>query len=201
MTTRFRIAVAVAAITTAFTLIGMAASADSKGEKDLKAVVQKIADAIKKGNKDEAKKLAAAKVKDKELVNKINDVMKLFKTRKMGGLGIGATPMANPALDGIEAALREWRKGVTAGTLKQADALETTGYWVAALSELSLAKGWGDNNGKRTEEAWTKHIEEMRTLGVAFAKASAAKNAKGIQDAANNLNTNCNRCHSIFKDQ
>jgi hypothetical protein len=202
MTTGIRTAFAAAAFTTAFALIGMASSLDAAGEKDLKAVVQKIADAIKNGDKAEAKKLADAAAKDKQLIKKINDVMRLFKPRNKEGLGVGMKPLANPSKDGIEVALRDLRKEVTAASLKQADALETTGYWVAALAELSLAKGYSEKEkGMRTEEAWTKHSEEMRTLGVAFAKAAASKMPKEIRSAADKLNTNCNRCHSIFKDQ
>jgi hypothetical protein len=201
MTTRFRIAFAAVAFTTAFALILMAGPSQAGGDKDLKAIVQKIADAIKKDDKDAAKKLAAAAVKNKALVGPINDVMRLFKTRKMDGLGVGVKPLANPAKDGIEVVLRELRKEVTAASLKQADALETTGYWIAALAELSLAKGWTENvTATRTPKAWADHSEEMRGLGVAFAKAAASKKAPDIKNAADKLNTNCNRCHSIYKD-
>jgi hypothetical protein len=201
MTTRFRMAFAGAVFTTAFALILMAGPSQAGGEKDLKAVVQKIADAIKKDDKEAAKKLAAAAVKDKALVGPINDIMRLFKPRNKGGLGVGAKPLANPAKDGIEVVLRELRKEVTAASLKQADALETTGYWIAALAELSLAKGWAENvTATRTPKAWAEHSEEMRSLGVAFAKAAASKKALDIKGAADKLNMNCNRCHSTFKN-
>jgi hypothetical protein len=184
----------------AFALVGWTNTPEPKADKDIKAVVQQIADAFKKGDKDEAKKLAEAAVADKMLIKRTNDFMGLFKTRRKEGFGIGDKPLANPAFDGIENALRELRKDVTMTWLKQADALEITGYRIAALSEVSLARGWTEaETGEKTKKAWTDHTEQMRDLGLAFAKAAAARNAKDIKTAADKLNTNCNRCHKIFK--
>lgn len=181
-------------------LICLSAPSQAAQDKDLNAVVVKIADAIKKGDNDEAKKLATAAVNNKNLVEQINDIMHMFKPRNKGGMGVGVKPLTNPAKDGLEVALRDLGRDVPANVAKQAEALETSGYWIAAIAELSAAKGWERDSGKKTKKAWAAGTEEMRKLGIDFAKAAAGKGGQQIKTAAAKLNENCNRCHSIYKD-
>ena len=202
MTTNIRIGIAGIALVAGFGFIYMSSPTQAAQEKDIKVAVQKIADAIKKDDKDGAKKLAAATAKDKALVDDLIDVMRMFKLRKKLGLGVGAQPLQNEAKDGIEAAIRELAKGPPGGFAKNLPAYEEMGYHIAALGELSAA-GIAHapiGAGKKNKKAWADMSEEMRVAGLAFAKAAAGKNAKNIQDAASKVNENCNKCHSIFKD-
>jgi hypothetical protein len=200
MTTKVRLGIAGIALAAGFASIYLSSPSYAGGDKDLKTVVRKIADAIKKGDKEGAKKLAAAAVKNKNLVDEITDVMHMFRPRKKGGMGIGEKAGSNPVKDGIEITLRDLGRDVPGNVGKQAEALETTGYWIAAISELSTAKGWPKDQGKKTKKSWNEYSEEMSKLGVSFAKAAAGKGAGEIKTAAAKLNENCNRCHSIFKE-
>ena len=161
------------------------------------ASIKKIAAALKKGDKTEAKKLAAAAAKK---VDDIEALMHMFKPRSKGGLGIGDKAGGNPAKDGIEVTLRDLGRDAPANVGKQAEALEATGYNIAAIAEIALAKGWGKNEGKKTKVTWNEYSEELGKLGFAFSKAAAGKGAQEIKTAASKLNENCNRCHSVFKE-
>ena len=201
MTTNVRLGIASIALVAVIGLIYVSSPTQAAQGNDLKATIQKIADALKKGDKDDAKKFAAAAAKDKALVEEIDGVMHMFKRRDKGGMGVGAKPLANPAKDGIEAMIRELVKG---GPILAKDfpAYEEMGYHIAALGELSnaaIAKA-PIGAGKKSKKAWTDMSEEMRVLGTAFSKAAAGKNANNLKTAATKVNENCNRCHSIFKD-
>jgi cytochrome c556 len=198
MSAKFRVMFVVMTLVAVLGLIYLSTPSYAGGEVDIKATVKQIAEAIKKGDHDGAKKIAATSAKK---IDEIHDVMHLFKTRKQKGLGVGEKAGANPAKDGIEVALRDLARDVPAGVAKQADALETTGYWIAALAELSIAKGSPvPEKGKKTKKAWNGWSEDMREAGIAFAKASAGKGGQEIKTAAAKLNASCNNCHSVFKE-
>jgi hypothetical protein len=200
MISKIRIWIAGVTLVAAISLVFLSGPSYAGGEKDLRASVQKIADAIKKGNREEAKKLAAAVAKDKDLVDEIGAVMHMFRPRNKGGMGVGNTPLANPAKDGIEAMLRDYGRDVPATVAKQAEALEATGYWIAALAELADAKGPEAFNAKKTKKAWNDLNDEMYKNGINFAKAANGKGAQQIKSAAAKVNETCSRCHSVFKE-
>src|SRR5262245_23251755 len=181
MITKLRMCFAGIVLAAVIGLICLSEPSQAAQDKDLNSVVVKIADAIKKGDNDAAKKMAAAAVEDKKLVEQINDIMHMFKPRNKGGMGVGLKPLMNPAKDGIEVALRDLGRDVPAGVAKQAEALETTGYWIAAIAELSIAKGWEKDSGKKTKKRWTEGTEDMRKLGIDFAKAAAGKGGQQIK--------------------
>ena len=198
MTTKIRIWVAGFTLAAVAGLIGMSEASYVEGDKDLKSTVAKIADALKAGDKDLAKKLAVAAAKN---IDEIGDVMHMFRPREKGGMGIGPKTFGtNKAKDGIEITLRDLARDVPSNLAKQADAFEATGYYIAAIAELSTAKSWPKDSGKKTKKAWNEYSEEMTNLGIAFAKAANGKGAQQIKTAAAKLNENCNRCHSIFKE-
>jgi hypothetical protein len=179
-------------------LIGMSEASFVEGEKDIKGTVAKIADALKAGDKETAKKLATAAAKN---IDEIGDVMHMFRPREKGGMGIGPKVFGtNKAKDGIEITLRDLARDVPANVAKQSDALEAAGYYIAAIAELTAAKGWAKDSGKKTKKAWNEYSEEMTNLGIAFAKAANGKGAQQMKTAAAKLNENCNRCHSLFKE-
>lgn len=198
MTTRVRVWIAGVTIVAMAALISMSGRSYAGGEKDLKAAVTKIAALIKKGDNEGAKKLAAASAKH---IEDMADLMHMFRPRNKGGMGAGPTPLTNPALDGIEVKLRELgRDAPPASVAKQAASLEEMGYYLAALGELSIAKGWPTDKGKKSKKAWGEFSEKMREAGVTFAKAAAAKGGQEIGKAAAKANANCTNCHNIFKD-
>ena len=198
MTTKIRIWVAGFTLAAVAGLIGMSESSHAQGGNGLKGTVEKIADALKAGDKATAKKLAVAAVKN---VDEIGDIMHMFRPREKGGMGVGRKTFGtNKAKDGIEIMLRDLARDVPANVAKQADALETMGYDIAAIAELSIAKEWPKDSGKKTKKAWNEYSAEMTNLGIAFAKAANGKGAQQIKTAAAKLNENCNRCHSIFKE-
>jgi hypothetical protein len=199
MTTKVRMCVAGITLVAGFGLISISGASFAQGKKAVDVAVKEIADALKKGDKAKAKKLADDAAKN---LDEIPDMMHLFKTRNKGGLGAGSTPLANPAKDGIEVMIRDLARDVPGGIAKQAAGLEEMGYYIAAMGELANAAAVKapTGGGKKTKKAWTEMSEDMRVLGVAFAKASAAKGAQEIKTAAAKVNANCNKCHSIFKE-
>lgn len=180
-------------------LIHCEASIAQGKKKEVDVAVREIADELKKGNKAEARKLAEEAAKN---IDKIPDMMHLFKNRNKGGLGAGSTPLTNPSKDGIDSMIRELANKEVANIAKQAAAFEEMGYHIAAMGELAnAAVGKAEIGGpKKTKKAWLEGSAEMRDLGLAFAKAAAGKNAKEIKTAASKVYSNCNRCHSNFKD-
>ncbi|MSQ94401.1 MAG: hypothetical protein EXR98_07575 [Gemmataceae bacterium] len=165
--------------------------------KDIPATVRKIAEMIKKKDDDGVKKTATAAAKN---IEELPDLMHMFRPRNKGGLGIGEKPMANPTKDGLEVYLRDLARDVPATIAKQSEALETSGYWIAAMAELGHAKAPTKNMGKKTIKAWTDGMTDMRAAGIAFAKAATTKGAQEIKTAAAKVNATCNNCHSVFKD-
>ena len=198
MTTKVRMCVAGITLAAVFGLISMSGPSFAQGKKEVDVAVKEIADELKKGNKAAAKKMADDAAKN---LDEISDMMHLFRPRNKGGLGVGPIPLANPAKDGIEVMIRDLARDVPGGIAKQAAGLEAMGYYIAAMGELAnAAVGKAPSGGKKTKKAWTEMSEDMRVLGLAFAKASAAKGAQEIKTAAGRVNVNCNKCHSIFKE-
>src|SRR6185369_11522326 len=94
----------------------------------VKAAVLKIADALRKGDKEAAATQAEALAKK---VEKLEDVMNLFKPRKKGGLGVGKAGVVTP--DGIELKLITLGRDAPAGAAmaKEGPALEDMAYQIA----------------------------------------------------------------------
>lgn len=179
---------------------GLSGASETAGEKDLRPTVAKIADALKKGDKVGAKKLAAAAVMDQELAGKLENIMHMFRPRAKKGMGFGPKPILIEEKDGIDLGLRFIKAEGADDLVKHSGDIETTGYWIAAIAELSNAKGWDDVMDKRTKAGWKKLTDEMGGLGIAFAEAGASKNAVKIRAAAIKTYDCCSRCHDIYRD-
>jgi hypothetical protein len=154
---------------------------------------------IKKGDDAAAKKMAAALAKGIG-EDELGDLMHMFKPRIKGGLGVGEVKGPNPAKDGIEVMIRDYARDVPGNVGKQAANLETTGYWIAALAQVTHAKAPKRDIGKKTIKAWNEYSSDMHKAGIAFAKAAAGKGAQEIKTAASKVYSSCNNCHSVFKD-
>jgi hypothetical protein len=165
----------------------------SQAEAAENADLKKIADAVKKGDMDGAKKLAAkyaAKNKD------VGELMEAYKKKKNSGImAIG------PAGKGIEDTIRELKRDVPtkANLDKFAADFEELGYNVIAVAlvtkELAPAKG----NGKSTPKEWVKWSEDLVEAGQKLASAGKAKGAAELKTHANKVDTICSACHIPWK--
>lgn len=142
--------------------------------KDLPSVVKDIAKSLKAGNLDAAKKVAAATVENRKLIDETSDLMHIFRPTDKGGLGI--------------------EKELKKPNVKDAERL---GNLSAAMAELILAKGWPKDQGKRTKKGWNEYAETMRAASLDLAKAN---NAQKVTAAATKINNSCVGCHAIYKD-
>lgn len=165
-----------AGITLLAIFAGLQSPGDSyaQGAGDLPAEIKKIAAALKKGDTDGAKKLAAATAKNVKLIEEMSDLMHMFRPVDKGGLGI--------------------EKNLKKLAVKDAQDL---GNLSAAMAEIILAKGWTKDQGKKTKKAWNDYGEEMR---IASAGLALAKDAAAVTAAATKVNNACTRCHNVFKD-
>jgi hypothetical protein len=55
--------------------------------------------------------------------------------------------------------------------------------------------------GKTTEPEWNKHAKVFVDLTAVASKAAAAKDAKALAQAANDMSDNCAACHKVYKKQ
>lgn len=197
MTTQVRLLIAGVTLAGLLGLVYVSGPVHAAQDGDVPATIKKIGAMIQKGDDAGAKKAAAAAGKK---IEELGDLMHMFRPRNKGGLGVGEKAGANPAKDGIEVMLRDLARDVPGGVAKQADALEITGYWIAALGEVSHAKAPTKDAGKKTKKAWQGWSDDMRAAGIAFAKAAKGKGAQEIKTAAAKVNASCNNCHSVFKE-
>jgi hypothetical protein len=193
MTTKVRMMIAGVTLVAVFVLVNMTGPSYAGG-KDLPTTVKKIAEAIKKGDNDGAKKMAKDAAKG---IEDMGDLMHMFKPRNKGGIGVGTKPGPNTAKDGIEVMIREYARDVPN---KPVAGLEETGYVIAALAEIGAAKGWEKDQGKKTKKNWATWTADMKAAGLEFAKAGAGNGGAQIKAAASKVNNSCITCHNVFKE-
>lgn len=173
-------------------------AADDKG--DLRTIVQTIADAIAKKDSAQAKKLAEELAK-----GDLEEVMHLMSKRDPGGkakvFGVGKKPNTIQP-DGIEAKIQNLGKTAKAQTVidKESADLVEMAYRVAAIAEVAHAKPPEKEDAKKKKKDWLEWSEAMKKSALELADAAKAKNPAGIRKAAANLNSNCNECHGVFRD-
>ncbi len=167
---------------------GRSGAADD--DKEIRAAIVKMADALEKGNVAGAKKIAES-LKDAEL----EDIMNLMLPRKPGGkgggLGVGDKPGAIMP-DGIEKKVQELEK--KAPPADEAAALERAGYIMQAISlaaENKVPKG--------KKGPWKKYNTDFDKALKDFTAAAKKKDPKAIQSTAIKLNNSCTACHNDFK--
>ena len=169
-----------------------AAGPGSAGDNaDVIATVKKIAAAIKKGDKEEARKLAEAYAKK---ADSIEEVMDLFKKKDKGGMGFGAPPKEK---DGIEVKIREVARDVPSDYTKNAAKYEEMGYNTAAIGLIGEILTPKKDSGKKTVKGWKTANADMQEAALALAKA---KGAAGVKTAATKLNNACIACHGEWRN-
>jgi hypothetical protein len=172
-------------------LIYAAGTSKAGGNKEIVATVDKIADAIKSGDMDTAKKLAAAAKK-----YDLEDVMDLFKTVKKDGRGWkGAKPT-----DGIEAKIREVARDGDKNIAKNTAIYEEIGPVTAAIAMIAEAKAPEKDSGKKLKKNWIQWSQDVQEGAVALAKAAKSKSAADTKTAMTKINNACNACHSDFRN-
>jgi hypothetical protein len=190
--------IGVAFLVAAFCVATNARSRSPAEDGEIRGDILKLADAIEKGG-DATKAQAGAIGKKAEL----EDVMGLFRLRTKKGFGVGEKPGAITP-DGIELFIvnlgkRELRKDQLASESRD---LARAAYVTAAIAEIAQSKCPVEKKqGDKDPKSWQSWAEDMRKNALDLAKASESKNAKAVKTAANKVNSSCNACHAVFRDQ
>jgi hypothetical protein len=167
---------------------GPGAAGDSA---EVVATVKKIAAAIKKGDKEGARKMAETYAKK---ADSVEEVMDLFKRKDKGGLGFGAPPKEK---DGIELRIRDSARDVPSDFAKNAAKYEEMGYHTAAIGLIGEIMTPKKDKGKSTVKGWKTANADMQEAALALAKAKGAANVKS---AATKLNNACIACHGEWRN-
>jgi hypothetical protein len=179
---------------------GSGGAADDKA--DLRATLQKIADAIEKKDMEQAKKLAEQVAKN----NDLEDVMHLMSKRDPAGkakvFGVGKKP--NTVLpDGIEAKIQNMgKKALLQNQINKESAdLAEMAYRVAAIAEVAHAKNPPKEDAKKKKKDWLDWSADMSKTALEMADVAKAKKPAEIKTTVAKLNTVCNTCHGVFRDE
>jgi hypothetical protein len=159
--------------------------------------VLKAADAVN-GPATEFKALAAALSKD----HKLEFVMKVFKDRENGGVGIGAKPGAAD-LDGIEMKIRRMAQKELPPkqlTAEKAD-LQRMAEILLTVAEATPPYG-KDHTGKGKPIAgWNRYAADMKQGSQDLLDALKANDSKQALKASSKLNGTCVGCHADYRDK
>jgi hypothetical protein len=186
------------AVATLAAIVGLVFTAGSGAQPDAKnkEVIEKMVDAVAKGDLDTGRKLA------KDLFKKNSDLeelaaMDLFKKKDKGGWGFGAGPKET---DGIEVKLREIaRDGITpASAKKDAKLYELMAQRIIAINLVAEAYTPAKDKGMAKVKNWTQYAKDMQEGAQALAKA---KGAEEIKKAATKVNNACIACHSEWRNK
>jgi hypothetical protein len=175
------------------------AAADDAEAKQAREATLKVADLIAKKNYGAATTEAKAAAKK---VDDLEKVMTTLKLRSQGGVGVGPKPGALTP-DGIEAKLINMgRRALPEKDLNtQAAALTQAADILAAVAEIAIAKGPPKVGGKKKPEDWATWSKDMRDAALGMRGAVEQKKPAEVKDWVVKLNTSCNNCHAIWKDQ
>ncbi len=188
-----------------FLAAGIGGAADDKA--DLRTTIQKIADAIEKKEFDQAKKLAeevAKNIEKKDL--DLEDVMHLMAKRDPAGkakvFGVGKKPGAIVP-DGIEAKVQNMGKKPLPQTQidKESADLAEMAYRIAAIAEVAQARTPEKDEPKKKKKDWVEWSADMKKTALELADAAKAKKPVDIKNTVAKLNSTCNTCHGVFRDQ
>jgi hypothetical protein len=132
----------------------------------------------------------------KKKYDDLNTIMQAYKPSTKKGIGVGP----KGAGDGIEAKLISLSKRANAATIsKQKADLIKMGYINLAIAEVTKLYPPKPKGGKGNKE-WQEHTAAMKKASQEFIEAVKSGDAKKVKEAANNVNSSCNNCHSDFRD-
>jgi hypothetical protein len=178
--------------------LGLALFADTASalaQKMNGAAIDQIADAMGKGKKADADKLAAALAKK---LKGVDEVAIGFSQRKRGGFGVGKAGILG-AGDSIELALAAIeQKGISKEALKsEAEALTKAANRTSAIAEVLRNKRPLAN--KKAMKAWDRLAMDMGTQSLDLVEAIKSGDPAKVKSAVTMLNGTCNACHAVFK--
>lgn len=174
---------------------GEGSAADTKA---LMAEIQKAAALLEKGDEEAAKKAA----KDIATKYQLDDAMHAFGPRTKGGVGVGDKPGAIVP-DCIETRFVNLGKKALAKPQldKEAPALTRAAYVTAILGHVAIAHQPLKKEGNKDPKDWKQWSQDMIQASDALAKALKSKDPAAVKTAASTLNSSCNNCHGVFRDQ
>jgi cytochrome c556 len=171
--------------------------ASAGDEEEAQKAVLKLVDAMenKKGN---AKAQAQAIHKK---FDQLEEVMRVYKSRKKGGLGFGKDgddiektigKVGNPRTKDMTAKNRlDMRRDLAkAAELSRA---------MAEIAELYANDFNNVNTGKKDPAKWKQFTAKMRKGADDLSKAAKGEDAAKIQRAAADLSASCTECHGEFR--
>jgi cytochrome c556 len=74
-------------------------------------------------------------------------------------------------------------------------------YRIAAIAEVAHAKPPEKEDAKKKEKAWMQWSGDMGQAALGLADAAKSKKPADVKTAAAKLNTACNTCHGVFRDE
>jgi len=166
----------------------------AKAQQLQRETVDKLADAVGKGDKDAVKKQAETIAKGSDL----DEVMGTLGTKKEGGFGFPGKTV-NPQPDGIELKLKALNDKAATAKEVQADAgdFARMAMQIAAVAEVARL-----HPPKKAEKdpSWPKWLDDMRGGADDVAKAAKDKDDKAMDKAVKRAFKACTDCHSKYKD-
>lgn len=149
---------------------------------------------------------AAAKTEAKTIAEKarkaaggdegLKFVMRAYKPRAKGGIGVGAKG------ESIELKIISLgkRKLPAADVGKQKQDLEQIASVSKAIAEVTHYYTPNTRKAGKDPKDWTKFTEEMTKGADELTKAAKSGSPDAIKKAATNLNASCTNCHGTFRD-
>jgi hypothetical protein len=168
-------------------VLGISFVSAGDDNKDLKAVLLKLATAVEKNDADGAKKLV-----DELKKEELESVMDLMKPVAKGGVDVGFK-------EGIENKLRNAsKKAGDAAT--QSEGYAKMAKAIAALAEVAAVKCPVDKvEGDKNPKDWAKWSKELKEGAMALGEAAKTRDPKKVKAAAEKVNNTCGSCHNVFK--
>jgi len=173
---------------------------DDDDVKEIKAAQKDVLEMVKdvEGGKDISAKAAAIKKKYDEL----NTVMNVYKPTPKHGIGY-LPPGTKPHVgDGLELKIIALGKRMLpkATLQKEKETLIKAGYINLAMAEVARKYVPSKVNKGKGPKDWNGHVDDMKKASQELIAAAKAGDPVKVKDAATNLNSACNNCHSDFRD-
>jgi hypothetical protein len=180
----------------ALVLLSAAGAADDV-PKPIRDEVNKMADAVGKGQKVDTAAAAFFKEHEKEL----KQTMWVFKEREEGGFGVGPEP-GKYKPDGIEALLFNQlgrSPNMTLDPKQHGADLNRLADVVLAMAEITSNYAPAKKMGDMDPAAWKSSIGEMKKAATELKAAVKAESKGDLKKALANLNASCSHCHGVFR--
>jgi len=84
---------------------------------------------------------------------------------------------------------------------KEAADLAEMSYRVAAIAEVASARVPEKDEPKKKKKDWIEWSGDMKKVALELADAAKSKKPSDIKNSVAKLNSSCNTCHGVFRDQ